>query len=332
MCARLSGDAAAVAAALSRAERLVLTTHARPDGDALGSAAAVWRAASAAGKACRIVVPDDVPRRFAFLFAGGAPDGPERFAAAAGAADAVVVLDTCAFAQVEPIADALRAVRAKVVVVDHHATADDVAPLVWRDVTAAAVGVMVAELLGELGWPVDAAAAEALAAAVLTDTGWLRFANTDARALRVAAGLIDGGVRPDALYARLYQSDRPERLRLLAAVLGSLTLHAGGRLAMAAATAEDFARTGAAADETEDFVNEPLRIGSVEVSALLVARADGPIRVSLRSRGGVDVAAVAARFGGGGHAQAAGYRTGGDLAAARAALLTACAEALPDGR
>ena len=319
-----------VAAALHGADRIVLTTHVRMDGDAVGSVAALGRAAAAAGKQCRAVLLEQVPRRYAFMIGEGEPAGPGEFAQLAARADCVVVVDTCAFRQLEPIADGLKAVREKVVVIDHHATADDVGAVAWRDTSASAAGVMVAELLGELGWPLDLQAAEALAAAVLTDTGWLRYANTDERTLKVLGRLLSAGVEADVLYRKIYQSDRPERLALLAAALGSLELHAGGRLAVMSLGAEDFAATGATHDETESFVNEPMRLAAVEVSAILIAQPDGQTRVSLRSRGEVDVAALAERFDGGGHAAAAGFTDQADLPAAKARLIAACEQALRD--
>ena len=317
----------AIVAALREAGRIVVTTHGRMDGDAMGAAAAFCRSARAAGKDCRIVLLDPAPAKYAFLIEGLSPAGADEFAALAAEADRVVVLDTCALAQLEPIADQLQAVRDKVIVIDHHLTGDDVGAIVWRDTSAAAAGLMLAELLAELDWPVDAAAAEALAAAILTDTGWLRHSNTDARSLRAMADLVATGVEPNTLYEKLYQTDRPERLALLARALGSLALHADGRLAVMQLSAEDFVATGAGQDETEDFVNEPLRIAGVEVSVFLVA-SEGVTRVSLRSRRFVDVAALAKTFGGGGHARAAGLKSQDPIAALAPRLIAAVAQAL----
>lgn len=328
MCASCVGSRAAVAEALAAAGRMVVTTHIRPDADAIGSAAALRLSATAAGRHCRVVIPDAVPQRYTFLSGDDPPGGPADFAALAAEADRVVVVDTCTFMQLDPLAEALRPLRGKTVVIDHHATADDVAAVIWRDPSAAAAGVMVAELLEALDWPIPLPAGEALAAAIYTDTGWLRHPNTDARALGVITRLLEIGVRPGALYAKLYQSDRPERLGLLAAALASLELHAGGRVATVALTGADFDRTGAARDETEDFVNEPMRIGSVEASAMLVEQPGGEVRVSLRGKGAVDVAALARTFGGGGHTQAAGCTVAGDIASVRRLVVAACAAAL----
>ena len=308
-----------------------MTTHLRLDGDAVGSAAAVHRAAKAQGKESRVVLLDALPRRYAFLLGDDPPAGADQFPELAGWADCVLVVDTCAFRQLEPVAEELKAVREKVAVIDHHATADDVGAVAWRDTSASSAGVMVAELLARLDWTVDAQTAEALAAAMLTDTGWLRYSNTDGRTLKTLARLLSAGVKADVLYRKIYQSDRPERLALLAAALASLELHAGGRLAVMGLRAEDLEAAGATHDETENFVSEPMRLADVEISVILIAMPSGQTRVSLRSRGAVDVAALAKRFGGGGHAAAAGFTDEEAIPAAKARLIASCEEALAGG-
>ena len=314
-------------AALEAARSIVTVTHIRPDADALGCCAALTLAAAHAGKAATAVIPDTIPQRYAFLLGGCAVATAAEFPALAAGADLIVVVDTCSFAQLAPLAQTLRANRAKIVVIDHHQTTDDLSDVLWKDTSAAAAGVMVTELLEQLGWMRPAGTVTALLAAVATDTGWFKHSNTDARALATAARLAANGGQLDLLHRQLYQCDRPARLRLLAAALSSMELHASGRLAVMSLTGEDFTRTGAAIDETEDFVNEPLRIGAVEVSTIIIQ--EGPeARVSLRSKSTVDVAAIARKFNGGGHARAAGCRIQLPLPAARQQVIEACVAAL----
>ena len=222
---------------------------------------------------------------------------------------------------------ALRERRDKIVVVDHHATRDDVSDDAWVDVSAAAAGVMAGELIEALGWPVDPPTAEALATAVLTDTGWLRFSNTDGRCLRQVARWVDSGVRPDALYRRIYQNDRPRRLALLARMLDGMELRADDRLAVMTIRRADFEATGAKTYETENLINEALRIATVEMAVLLVEHPE-VVRVSLRSREAIDVSEIASRFGGGGHARAAGLRLEEDIDALKARIVETCEKAL----
>ncbi len=317
---------------LSAAAKLLVVTHARPDGDGLGSMSALKSAARAAGKEVATLVPGDVPARYDFLLSPDRPAGADRFAELADWADAVVIVDTCAFAQLDGLDAQLAAARDKIVVVDHHATTDDIGAVRWVDASACAAGVMVGELLEALGWPLGRPAAEALLTAITTDTGWFRFSSTDARCLRAAARLFEVGVEGDKLYQRLFQVDRPERMLLLSHALSSMELCASGRIATMKLRVGDFAETGAHQDETESFVNEPMRMSCVEVSMLLVedddAASEPYVRVSLRSRGGVGVAAVARGFGGGGHVRAAGLRVAEDIDSLMARLVAACEAAM----
>ncbi len=305
-----------------RDSRTILAiTHARPDGDGLGCLSALRAALQTAGKTVHLLMPDTMPQRYAFLFDAGAPAGAAELPALAGRSDLIVIADTCAFNQLDSLEATLRASRDKIVVIDHHLTADDISSTCWIDSSAAAAGILVAELLEEMGLlAASPAAAHALATAITSDTGWLRYSNTDARCLGVMQRLLALGVRMDKLYAQLYQGDRPQRVRLLAKALSSLELHHGDSLAVMELRKEDFAASGASADETENFVNEALRIGCVESALLLVEQGD-LVRVSLRSREHVDVAAIAKKFGGGGHARAAGLRSSLPLAEIKQQLI-----------
>jgi phosphoesterase RecJ-like protein len=318
---------AKVLAALRKAGSLLVVTHARPDGDALGSMAALTRSARAAGKTVAMLMPDGVPMRYAFLFAAETPAGVERFAELAGRAELVVIVDTSVLGQLDGLDKHLPAVADKLVVIDHHATPGRLGGLLWNDPSAAACGVMLAELLEALGWPMDLTTAEAMLTAIVSDTGWFQFANTDARCLRRAAALLEAGVAATGLYDRLFRNDRPQRLKLTARMLASLELHGEGQLAVMTIRKADFAAAGAKAEETENLINEALRIGSVE-AAVLLTEVDGMTRVSLRSRRRIDVSAVAQRFGGGGHQRAAGFRSTEPLDAVKPRIVQAVIEEL----
>ncbi len=328
MCVKSASDAFEQARTrLAQGVRVLVVTHARPDGDALGSAVALATAGRAAGKEVQIIVPDVIPGRYEFLFDRRRPAPPEQFDTFAARADVILVLDTCAHAQLDELAGPLGKYRQKTVVVDHHATRDDVGAVQWVDTSAAATGVMVCELLGALGWALEPTVVEALMVAITSDTGWLRFANTDGRALRAVALLVDEGARPDEIYAKLHESDSIGRLRLLQRMLGSLELHSDDKLAVMTLLKDDFAQAGAAYAETENLVNEAFRLKSVEAVILLVEM-EGAVRISLRSNGGVDVAELAERFGGGGHARAAGARITDDIDLVKQRFISAVDEEL----
>jgi phosphoesterase RecJ-like protein len=295
----------------------------------LGSILGLARGLRAVGKQARLLLQDPVPRQYETMLADEDLLGPADFDAAVAAADRLMILDTASIAQLGKLAERIAAHGEKLLIVDHHATNDALTESSWFDTSAAAVGLMVLELLESLSWPIDKATADVLAAAILTDTGWMRFSNTDARCLHAMARLWDRGVRLEEHYARLYQNDRPQRLRLMQRGLASLELHADDRLALMMIRQTDFAETGADRSETENLINEAMRLATVEL-AVMLTETPGQIRVSFRSRRRVDVSQLAATLGGGGHARAAGCRLPRPLDDARQTLLAACKTALED--
>jgi phosphoesterase RecJ-like protein len=277
------------------------------------------------GREATACIYDAVPARYQFLIA----DEPMLLlgqipAAELDAFDGVVIMDTCSWTQIEPAAAFLRTTRLPKLVVDHHATRDDLdaggpPTLYLIDEQASATCTMLFEWARAMDWPLSPAAVAGLFAGIVTDTGWFRFPSTDPRTLQAAAALIADGIRPDVMFARLMDSYSLARTRLLALALGAMQLVAGGRVAITAITPPMFAQAGANATDTEDIVNEPLRAQAVMASVLLIDLGDGKIRVNFRSKSPeiagceIDVAAIASQFGGGGHRRAAGARVSGTL-------------------
>ncbi len=307
-------------------KRTLILTHDRPDGDALGAVAAMNQIIGALGGDAVPLLYDAVPARYCFLDHVCSYTNLRRLPPEALAArfDGVLVVDTCSWAQLEPIAPWLQASTLPRIIVDHHATRDDLrgaAPqaLYLIDATAASACGVLYEWAEQMRWPLDGIACEALFSGMATDTGWFRFSNTDGRTLRAAAALIDAGVRPDLMYSRLIESYSPARLRLMSQVLATLELHGGDTIAVMTVTRDMFDRAGATPSDTEDIVNEPMGVSTVAVSILLSDAADGVVRVNLRSKSPevvprtIDVAAVARTLGGGGHQRAAGVRLTGSL-------------------
>ena len=216
--------------------------------------------------------------------------------------------------------------------IDHHLTQEDWATAKLVDTSAPAAGEIVAGLLADWGVPLTTAIATALFLALVSDTGWFQFSSTRPATLRLAADLMEAGVDTDALQQRIYQNERPQRLALHLRVQQSMQLLASGRVSVMRCRADDFKATGAAPTDVEALINVPLQIRTVAVSCLLTEPGDGgPIRGSLRSKGGLDCAAFAQRFGGGGHARAAGLKFAGSLEAAYAAVVPALVAAIDGG-
>lgn len=304
---------------------VLLLTHERPDGDALGSLVGLSRLLGAAGKTISAVCFDPPPPRFSRLLRHAdlvVQTGAE-LARAAEKCDGIVIADTCSLTQLAPAATILQARSVPVLAIDHHVTRDRIADCYVVDESASSACLLVAELAEALGWPIDPQTAEALFSGMATDTGWFRFSNTDSRTLNAAGKLLDLGVKPHELYEEYYLSDTPARSRLMGAVLSDLELYADDRLAVMCITPEMLQRCGATRMDTQELINEAMRIGSVE-SVILVSAPEGDqVKVSLRSKQQIDCAALAAGFGGGGHERAAGLRIRGDQPTAKKRVMDA---------
>ena len=167
----------------------------------------------------------------------------------------------------------------------------------------------------------------ALFVAIVTDTGWFQYSNTRPQTLRLAAELMEVGVDTDHIQQLLYRSERAERVALHTRGLQSLELLAGGRIAVMTIRKKDFLETKSSVNDTEALINIPLQIKAVEVAALITEPVDsGPVRVSMRSKGQVDVAKFAEQFGGGGHARASGMKFATSLAEAHDKVVKALVE------
>lgn len=308
---------------VDRADTVLIVSHHRPDGDATGTTVAVRDVLRRRGKHVVAATLDPVPQRYQTFVAGEPLElwDPDVHPAQAERSDVVIVLDTAAWPQLVAAEEALRRAGDRLIVVDHHETQDALGGIHLIDRTAAATGLIVYEWFGALKWTMPRNALEGLFSALATDTGWFRFSNADARAFRVASEMVEAGVPSHEMYERIYWSESPARIRLTSRALSSLEFHAQGRLAVMCLDQAAFAECGAEPSDSEDLINEPMRIGSVELSVLLIEQPDGRTRVSLRSKGQVNVAAVAGNLGGGGHARAAGLHVPLPLPAAREKMI-----------
>ena len=302
--------------------RPVLLTHSRPDGDALGCLLAV-RAALQAHECDPVVcLYERLPKRYGFMSGAGelhvlsGPDDP-----VLAQADGALVADTCAYSQLRPVEEWLRSSTVPKIALDHHVTREPIADLYLIDTMAAAASLIVYRWAVSCDWSLPLGALEALFVGITTDTGWFRYANTTPEALRVAAELIEAGVDVDAIHKRLYLSDPLSKLRLHAAALADIEIYEGGKVAIITVRPEMFAATEATKADTEDLVHAAMSVASVKVGALLVDAGDGVVKCSFRSKGVMDVAALAARLGGGGHPRAAGARIPGTIDDVRQAVL-----------
>lgn len=303
------------------AGRAVMLGHVHPDADVLGTLLALGLALQARGWSVTYGGPHPAPSALAFL------PGIERYQVLTGLDgpfDVAVLTDCPNPGRTEGLIDAARRSARLIVNVDHHPDNRRYGDVNWVEPTAAATGEMVHGLLVALDMPLTPAIATNLFTAIHTDTGSFRYSNVTPATFRIAGELVAAGADPAAVSSALYERRPVDALRWLGETLARVQVSDDGQVAWlplpAAAVPESFI-------EAEDLVNYPRSIASVRVACLLRARGE-EVRVSLRGKGDVDVNRIAARFGGGGHRNAAGCTLKGPLEEATRELLAAVRSAL----
>ena len=323
-------NARLVAAAFAAARRIALTTHVNPDGDGLGSEVGLAHLLRQLGKEVVIANPTATPPRFEFLFRElPGVDRSDEAVRELRKADLIVVLDISDTGRLGNLGVTVREHGAPTVCIDHHTSPGSLPPGPrYVDPGAAATGELIYELAFANQWRLDATAARALYVALMTDTGGFRFSNTHPRTLRVAADLLETGIDPESIYLEVYSNAPEGRPRLLADALQTLVVEPELGLAWVTIPPGAIERYGLTADDLEGIVEHPRSIAGIRLAILFREMSQGRIKVSLRSVGEVDVAEFAHRFGGGGHAKAAGAALPGSLAEVQALILAAARDYL----
>jgi len=290
-------------------ERFVLTSHLRPDCDALGSELGMAAVLKSLGKQVTIVNPHPTPANLAFIdpeeeiqVLGEHVQGDELI----DSPDVLMVLDTTAWAQLGKMGDVIRNTEATKIVLDHHVGGDDLGAILFKDTTAEATGRLVADAAERLGVKLTPQVAASLFAALATDTGWFRFRSTTAETYRLAGKLADAGADPQSVYCDLYEQDTLGRVKLRGRILERFTSEMNGRLVHTYVRQNDFQETGALPPDTEDAINMGLTITGSEVAVILVEQPEGGCKISFRSQCDLNCNDLASQFGGGGHKAAAG--------------------------
>jgi phosphoesterase RecJ-like protein len=289
-----------IAATLKGCKSVLISVHKSPDGDALGSQLGLMLALEKMGKTVTAHNLDPVPEIYRFLPQNnrikiGKP--------VLGRYDAYIVVDadpprTGLFDTIYP-ADIL-------INIDHHITNPRDWPLTWLDTAASATGEMIFNLVLELGVQMDREIALCLYTAIFTDTGSFRYSNTSPGCMRIAAMLIEAGADPWLVTENVYESYSFPRLKLLGAVIDNMERNHDGRTAWTVVTDDLYRRTGTTAEDTDNFVNFVRSAKGVEVAVLFRQTGTAQYKISMRSKGRVDLSGLAQSFGGGGHKNAAG--------------------------
>ncbi len=297
-----------IADLLMGSEAVVISTHIKPDGDALGSMLGLADILRRAGKKVVCYIEDAVPAHYMFLpgvgsIIGSPVDlrreiaGYERVVSVALDCGDIGRLGKCwlELARIRPLC-----------VIDHHRSNIGFGDINWVEPDRSSTAEMVYDLVEMLGFEFSPAAATCLYTGIVTDTGSFRYASTSSHTHQAAAHLVACGANPGAINGQLYENYSLGRLRLMQMVLATLEMYVDEKIAVIRVTREMMAETGTGREETENFINLPRAVVTVLVTVFL-KEGENNVSVSLRARGHCDVAKIAACFGGGGHAKASGF-------------------------
>jgi phosphoesterase RecJ-like protein len=302
----------AVLSSIARADRLLVTAHARPDGDAVGSLLACWMMLQRMGKQADMALSDRVPVIYRSLPCAALV---RHWSRVEGNYDTVILLECDGIPRSR--LDGLE--NRFLINIDHHTSGRPFANVNWIDSSACAVAEMVYQLAGAASIDITPEMATCLYTAVLSDTGSFCYEGTDAHTFEVARNLVRQGADPVLIAQDVYFSNPPAKMLLLGAALANL--HHDGRLAWLWISENDMDRSHAVEEDCEGIVNYAIGIAGIEVAVFLRELRDHHVRLSLRSKGRVNVATIAERFGGGGHENASGCTLEGPLQVATERIL-----------
>jgi bifunctional oligoribonuclease and PAP phosphatase NrnA len=307
--------------------RVALSTHINADGDGCGSEAGLARLLAQRDMSVKIINPTPWPALFDYLLGDDVVESSAKGTKALAGTDVLVVLDISDLKRLGILAESVRKLKVPRLVIDHHVPSDDPAGnVLFTDTTACATGELVYDLARALGLEITPAIAQALYTAILTDTGSFRFSNTSPRCLAIAAELLAQGVNPEEMYQRVYANAPLGRVRVLAEALTTLEVDPTHGLAWLSLTSGAVERHDVKSEDLDGIVEHARSIVGTRMALFFRDLGHGRVKVSFRSTGDVDVNRFARRFGGGGHAKAAGAMIPGSLQDVRATLIEAARE------
>jgi len=307
-----------------RHQRFLLTSHARPDGDSIGSQLAMAFALDALGKSVRIVNADPAPDHYQDF------PGMERIEIASQVStdvDAVIVMECSDLSRA-----GVSGLEGQFLInIDHHAGNRMYGAVNWHDESAAACGEMVFDVIRELGVRLSLEIATHIYLAILTDTGSFHHSNITPRTFDICRQAVEAGVNPAAMARRVFDSNSFGKLKLIGALLDSMQLADEGRLAILYMDDVMLAACGCTHNDTEGLINLPLTAREIQAVVFFKVGPTGDVRVSMRSKYDVDVRQVAGQFGGGGHKNAAGFTVTEPLDEVRPRIIELLVDAIAHG-
>ena len=299
-------------------QRFLLASHVNPDADGIGSEVALASFLHSLGKTTVIVNPSVMPTPYKFLDPKGEilvyDERVERDILPA--IEVAIIIDVGTLTRLTALGEALQRRRPILANIDHHLGNERFADVLILDEDAPASGVLIYDFIRFMGATPTVDQAQAMYTAVLRETGGVRFSNTTQRAFAVAEALVELGVQPHLVYRQVYERSSLDRMRLLGHVLTTLTAEGGGDVVWMKVTQEDLRTYEVGEEELDGFIDTARHVDAAEVYVFFVEQGPARTRISFRSRGLVDVNALAGVFGGGGHRNASGATLLHDLTAA----------------
>jgi len=311
-----------ILAAISQGKKFLITAHVRLDGDALGSELALYLMLKDLGKEAVIYNQDATPEHYRFLAAAEhivhELTHIEKY-------DVGFVLDCSELDRVGKIAADV--VKIKTLInIDHHVSNGGFCKLSLLDSKASSTGELLYRLMRKMHVKMTKDICTNLYAAILTDTGGFRYSSTHQETLRAAGDLVEGGADPQWISENIYESDPPAKLQLLSRVLETLTLDMETKTAALVVTRKHIQDAGATMEHTDGFIDIPRTVKGIDIAMLYTQMGEKQFKLSLRSKGKVNVEKIARQFGGGGHLNAAACRIDGDIETIKSRVLEAVKE------
>jgi phosphoesterase RecJ-like protein len=294
--------------AIASGSRFVLVTHLNADGDGLGAELALGRFLRRHGKQVRIINTDPIPKQYRFLLRGDEPElfDPAKHGPALNDADAIIILDNSSETRLAGMSESIVKSPVPKICIDHHPHPDREWDVMAIDDRACATGEIIYNLIVEMDGDIAPEDAEPIYVSIVTDTGNFRFSNTSPRVLAIASALVAKGVNVPTVYQEIFERNPAAFVKLLGAALASIRQDPTGQLGYILMTRKMIHDCSADGEDTSDIINGVLTIDGTKVALLFKELPDGRTKVSLRSKGAVDVNRIAMEFGGGGHRNASG--------------------------
>ena len=303
-------DLEAVREIIKNGEHFLITTHANPDGDGIGSEIALYHYLESCGKKVSIINCSSMPNNFEFLTTNHEVRklNEDDSTAVFKEYDAAFVLDIGNYARLKEVGQLIEFHKIPTICIDHHPKEEDKFDHYFLDTGASATGELIYDLLKGLGADFTFSIANAIYSAIMADTGSFRFSNTTEKTHKIAAEMLELGVNPESVWSYIYGDIPPERIALQVEVMDKIQYDLDGKLAWVKVSKKMLERAGATSDQLEGFADYIRNIRGVKASVVLLELNDDLTKMSFRSKGDFDSNLFAKKFGGGGHKYASGAR------------------------